>query len=259
MDNNTGKPLEDKPLDRFLNVMDAVASAGQPITMTDVAVICGLPVPTVHRLVAQLEERRLLKRFPGSKKLVVGLSLVQLGSAAVHSALRADQPHQILAALASAIGEHCQIGQRVDHDVVYVDAASSSRSQGLRFEPGRRSPMHCSSIGKLFLAEMSDSQFEQWLKHAKLNRETSATITSPKQLRVCIEQVRDEQWATSNEEVVTGVVGCAVPIHDQQGRLIAGLGIAAPSARVTFSQLMQFKSPMQQASIEIAQALISAA
>lgn len=257
-ENNQGKPMDDKPLDRLLSVMEVVARAAHPISMTDIATACDLPVPTVHRLVAQLEERRLLKRLPGSKKLLVGFALVQLGTAAVHSALRTDLPHQILVALSARIGEHCQIGQRIDNEVVYLDAASSIRSQGLRFEQGKRSPMHCSSIGKLFLADMSVEQLDWWLSHVELTRETANTITAPKQLLQAIERVRAEQWATSNEEVIAGVVGCAVPIRDEQGRLIAGLGIAVPSARVPYEGLGQFREVMEQAAREIAAALYEA-
>jgi IclR family acetate operon transcriptional repressor len=49
-----------------------------------------------------------------------------------------------------------------------------------------------------------------------------------------------------------------VPIRDQQGRLIAGLGMAAPSARVTFDDLVGFKGSMLQAASEIEQELINA-
>lgn len=248
----------DQPLDRLLHVLDVVAHADRPITMTDVAAACGLPVPTVHRLVAQLEERRLLKRVPGSKKLAVGVALVNLGMAAVSAAMRADQSHQILVALSTRIGEHCQIGHRVEDEVVYLDAVGAARSQGLYFEHGRRSPLYCTSIGKLFLSEMPPDQFEWWLEHAVLKPLAPNTIVSRDTLREVVQTVRKEQWAASKEEVIAGVVGCAVPIRDAQGKLIAGLGISVPSARLSFDELPGFRQPMQAAAAEIAAAVASA-
>jgi len=248
----------DQPLDRLLHVLDVVAHADRPITMTDVAAACGLPVPTVHRLVAQLEERRMLKRVLGSKKLAVGAALVNLGMAAVSAAMRGDQSHQILVALANRIGEHCQIGQRVDNEVFYADAAWATRSQGLYFEHGHRSPLYCTSIGKLFLSEMPPDQFEWWLGHAVLEPLAPNTIVSPDALRKVVNKVRKEQWAASDEEVIAGVVGCAVPIRDAQGKLIAGLGISVPSARVAFDGLAEFRQPMEAAAAEIAAAIAAA-
>ena len=245
----------DQPLDRLLHVLKVVAQADRPISMTDVAAACGLPVPTAHRLVAQLEERQLLKRVLGSKKLAVGAELVNLGAAAVQAALRADPAHQILTALSSRIGEHCQIGQRADNEVVYVDAVYATRSQGLHFSQGRRSPLYCTSIGKLFLADLPPEQFEWWLTHATLKPVAPNTIVSADALRGVVDAVRKEQWAVSNEEVEAGVVGCAVPIRDAQGRLIAGLGISAPSARVSFDALEAFREPMLAAAAEISATL----
>jgi DNA-binding IclR family transcriptional regulator len=70
-----------------------------------------------------------------------------------------------------------------------------------------------------------------------------------------VRKVKKEGWAMSNEEIAAGVVGCAVPIRDFDGRLVAGLGLSIPSARVAFDQLSQFRAAMQSAAAEIAAAL----
>jgi len=199
----------------------------------------------------------MLARALGSKRVVVGPALIKLGIASVEAALRADRPHQVLVALANRLGEHCQIGRRVDNDIVYVDSAKAPRSEGLYLEQGRRSPLHCSSIGKLFLAEMSDSDMDWWLSRTPLDRLTPATIAEPGALRATVKRVRKEGWVTSNQELMVGVVGCAVPIRDSRGRLLAGLGISAPSARVSFDQLHEFRSLMESSAADVAAALSS--
>ncbi len=242
----------DQPLDRALAVLSAVADAARSISVTEIAAECGLPVPTVHRLVSQLERRGLLSRALGSRKLVVGRELVQLGAASIEGALRTDRPHQILTALANRLGEHCQIGRRFDDDVVYIDSATVHRADGLYFQQGGRAPMHCTSTGKLFLAEMSDADLDFWLAHAHLKRMTPSTIVSAQALRTAVKMVRQEACATSIGELVVGVVGCAVPIRAASGRLIAGLGVSAPGARMPAEQLKKFKPLMQAAAAEIA-------
>jgi DNA-binding IclR family transcriptional regulator len=245
----------DQPLDRLLCVLRVVANAARPMTMTQVATECALPLPTVHRLLAQLMERGLLKYLPGSKKLTVGFALVSLGAAAVDAAMRADPIHDVLVSLSARIGEHCQIGHRVDNDVVYLDAVHAARSQGLHFEHGRHSPLYCTSIGKLFLADMPREAFERWLTQVELKAVAPNTIVSADRLRRVIDGVRKQQWASSNEEMAAGVVGCAVPIRDANGQLVAGLGVSAPSARLPFGQIDQFREPMRAAAAEISSRL----
>ena len=209
----------DQPLDRALAVLTALADAARP-----------------------------------ASKLIVGAALVQLGVAAAQAALRSDRVHQILVALATELGEPCQIGVRVENEVVYVDTARAARSAGLHFDQGRHAPLQCTSIGKLFLAEMPDADFEWWLGNVELVRFTPATIVSRAKLRSVVNEVRRSGWATSNEEFVPGVVGCAVPIRLAGSRLLAGLGLAVPSARTPFAKLKGFVPVLKAAAREIAAA-----
>ena len=48
------------------------------------------------------------------------------------------------------------------------------------------------------------------------------------------------------------------PVRDAQGKLIAGLGISVPSARVAYDALAGFRQPMEAAAAEIAAAIAAA-
>ena len=180
---------------------------------------------------------------------------MNLGIASLEAALRTDRPHQVLVMLANRVGEHCQIGRCIDDAIVYVDSAKALRSDGLYFEQGRRAPMHCTSTGKLFLAEMNDADLDWWLAHADLPKLGPATLTTPSALKTAIRRIRRDGWATSSEELGAGVVGCAVPVRTASGKLIAGLGLSAPSARQAPEQLIGFRGLMQKAAAEIAAAV----
>ena len=242
----------DQPLDRAIALLTALATAARPTSVTELATMCALPVPTVHRLATQLEQRGLVKRALGSKKLVVGPGLVRLGAAAADAAMRADRPHQILVALAHQLGEACQIGVRFDNEVVYIDSVRTTRATGLHFEQGRHAPLHCTSIGKLYLADMPDDAFESWLAKASLARLAPRTIVSKARLRAIIREIRRDGWAASDEEFVPGVVGCAVPVRLGNGALLAGLGVSVPSARMAFTKVKGFVQPLLAAAREIA-------
>jgi DNA-binding IclR family transcriptional regulator len=238
----------DQPLDRALAILTIVAKAARPISVTDVAAACGLAGPTAHRLVLQLEKRGLLKRALGSKKVLGGEALLNLGLSALNAAVRSDRPHQVLLSVAAELGEHVQLGTRMDNDVLYLDTARAPRSgAGLQFEQGRRAPLYCTSIGKIFLAELSDDEFAWWLAHTPLQAATPQTITKSASLRSAVAKVRSTGWATSKDEFAVGVIGCAVPIRAADGRLVAGLGISVPDARVKFKELERFRRPLERA------------
>jgi IclR family transcriptional regulator, acetate operon repressor len=245
---------KDQPLDRAIAVLTALITAARPASVTELAAACDLPVPTVHRLAAQLEARGLVKRSLGSRKLLIGASLVRLGVAAAQAAMRSDRAHQILVALTNGLGEPCQIGVRVENEVVYIDSARTTRSAGLHFEQGRHAPLQCTSIGKLFLAEMTDEEFASWLAHATLSKLAPRTIVSKRRLKSVVSGIRRDGWAASDEEFVPGVVGCAVPIRLTDGSLLAGLGVSVPSARTSFEAVKAFLPSLTAAAREIAAA-----
>lgn len=248
----------DQPLDRAFAVLGAVATSERPISITELAQQCALPVPTVHRLVAQLEERTLLKRAFGTRKLLVGPGLVRLGASAVAASTRTDEVHKLLEALATELGEHCQIGMREGNEIVYADTARAARSTGLHFQQGKRTPLHCSSTGKLFLADMPPEEFEAWLSGTPREALTRHTLVGERALRAAVKAARRDDWAASNEEMAVGVVGCAVPIRLSDGRLLAGLGISVPSARTSFDKLPALRPAMERTARAIAAAIESA-
>jgi DNA-binding IclR family transcriptional regulator len=215
-------------------------------------------VPTAHRLVAQLEQRELLKRALASKKVLVGPHLVRLGAAAVEASTRSDEVHRILEGLVAELGEHCQLGMRSGNEVVYSDTVHSARSTGLHFQQGNRAPLYCCSTGKLFLADMEPAEFEAWLKSIPRHSLTRRTLVSGRALRAAVKIVREKGWAASNEEMAAGVVGCAVPVRISNGRLVAGLGISVPTARMSFGELEEFRPSMQRAARAIAKAIEAA-
>ena len=243
----------DQPLDRAVALLSVLATEARPLTVTELAARCGYPVPTVHRLVAQLERRRLVRRALGSKKVLVGPALVRLGTAVVDAAMKSDRVHQVLVALAGSLREPCHLGVRSGDEIVYVDSARTVRSSGLQFEEGRRAPIHCTSIGKLFLADLTDEDLEWWLGHAEITKVAPASITSKQKLKAVIREVRQSGWAASNEEFAPGVVGCAVPVRLGSGELLAGLGVSVPSARTSFSKLRSFVPALRAAAADIAE------
>jgi DNA-binding IclR family transcriptional regulator len=146
---------------------------------------------------------------------------------------------------------------RSENALTYIDTVRALRSSGLHFEQGGHAPLHCTSIGKLYLAELENDVLSTWLKYAPLEAYTQHTIVNAAEFRAEIRTVRQSGWAMNNEELAAGVVGCAVPVRDFEGKLLAGLGISVPSARLTIDQLHQFRPAMEMAAASIAASALS--
>jgi DNA-binding IclR family transcriptional regulator len=245
-----------QPIDRIFAVFDALIAARRPMSLTEIATAAGLPPPTAHRLVGNLEDRGLLKRALGSRKQVLlGPRLVQLGHRVLDAALTADLPRGILEQLALQIKELCQIGTVVNGEVLYLDTVRARRVSGLQLEQGHTAPLHCTSMGKLYLATLDDAALKEWIQGAALEKFTPSTRVKPSELLNHIKHVRKNGYAFSHEEYGPGVAGCAVRIPLAAPRPFYAIGMSAPVARVPVDTLPGFLPMLRVAAQRIVAAM----
>jgi DNA-binding IclR family transcriptional regulator len=244
--------VRETPFDKVLAVLEAASAARRPLTVTELSGTVRLPVPTVHRLVAQLVERGLLKRHLTSKKVMPGTRLMKLGVEAVQTSLYADKPHALLKSLVTRVGEFAQISMVVDGELICVDSASARRQSGLHLEQGNRAPLHCTSIGKLYLASMPDSELRAWLRSTRLQRMADNTITRSTELHHHCQAIRIQGWGSCNEELHPGVVGCGVRLPLRSSSGFIGLCISAPKARVNYNAIVEYVPTLRRVAQEIA-------
>jgi DNA-binding IclR family transcriptional regulator len=97
-------------------------------------------------------------------------------------------------------------------------------------EVGALLPVHATAMGKVLLAFHPYLTAE--LGNGALQRYTSCTITDPKLLAIELEQVREQGWALSLEELIEGETSCAAPIRDRQGAAVGAIAISGPTERL---------------------------
>lgn len=97
---------------------------------------------------------------------------------------------------------------------------------------GGRAPLHLTSVGKLFLAHDDPQRVRSYASRTGLAGHTRNSITDLSTLERELARVRQTEMARDNEELELGVRCMAAAIHDDQGRLVAGLSISAPADRL---------------------------
>lgn len=232
--------------------LEAIAQAERPLSVSELSALLNVPQPTAHRIVHMLESDGFLEREPGSRRYGPGARLVRLGFSVVSISARTAPRRAILEALSKEIGETCNFGIRVGNHLMYLDRVEAAWPFGLRFEPGSRVPLHCTSMGKLFLSFMSPVQRQRFLKLAPLHHYTEHTITDPIQLEEEFERIRALNYSTDDQEFLAGVVCVAVPVRTPNGGVAAGLAISAPLARMSMKRAVQYVPHLRAAAEQLA-------
>jgi DNA-binding IclR family transcriptional regulator len=219
---------------RTFAILDLVAHSTAAVEVASVIETLALPKATAYRLVDGLISSGYLAREPMRKRLTVGSRLTDLAFSAMRASMRDGSRHALLRRLANQIDETCNIGVMLHGEIVYLDRVESEHwPLRLHFGPGSRVPLHCSAIGKLFLALMPASRRQRLLQSMDLRGFTATTITERPRLEAELRQIRKEQVSFDREEYLVGVVCMAVPVIGRNGEPLAAIAIQAPEARMS--------------------------
>jgi len=217
---------------RALTLLDTMAAGGREIGIADLSKRVRLHVSTVHRLLATLISRGYVRQNPETGKYALGLRGFVLGQAYLEQMdlRRVVQP--ALQRLAQSTGETANLVIMDRGEAVYLDKAESAQSVRFSSRIGHRAPLHCTAVGKVLLAWLPEDR-EEVLGGLTLTPLTRNTITEKDALRRELQRVAAQGYAVDREECEEGVSCFAVPLRDHSGRVVAALGISAPTARLT--------------------------
>ena len=115
--------------------------------------------------------------------------------------------------------------------VVYVDQITGTRAIVSVSWVGRRTPLHCTSNGKVLLAFSTEAERERLLR-APLTKLTPRTITDVRKLRAQLEEIRVRGYAQTMEELEEGLNAVAAPVRGMSGELVAALSVSGPAFRM---------------------------
>jgi len=239
---------------RSFSILEHVARSRNPVDVLDIIGSLKLPKATAYRLVDWFVTQGYLSREPSRKRLIVGPKLTNLAFGALSSSMRNDTPHVVLQRLVHTLHETCNIGTLLNGEVVYLDRVEAEHwPLRLHYTSGSRVPLHCSAIGKLFLALAPAPRRRRLLQSLELRPYTARTITDAARLETELRQIRREQVSFDREEYLVGVVCAAVPVVGGNGEMLAALAIQAPEARMNVQAARSHLPALRSAAGELAE------
>ena len=150
---------------RAISALEEISDAGE-VGVTELGRRLGVHKATASRLVATLADRGLVERDPATEKYRLGFGLIRLAGAAMASLDIVRTAHPVLEELAERTRETVNLGVLAGDGVVYIDQVAGTRSIVAVSWVGRRTPLHCTSNGKVLLAHMEPpARAEHLVRH----------------------------------------------------------------------------------------------
>ncbi|MBN8505206.1 MAG: IclR family transcriptional regulator [Burkholderiales bacterium] len=219
-------------LERAYALLDELAAHPDPVPLKELAKATGLHPSTAHRILNDLTIGRFVDRpEPGAYRL--GMRLLELGNLVKARLDVRDTALPLMRELHRLTHQPINLSVRQGDEIVYIERSYSERSgmQVVR-AVGGRAPLHLTSVGKLFLAADDPARVRAYALRTGLAGHTRNSITELPRLERELAQIRVRGVSRDEEELELGVRCMAAGIHDDHGKLVAGLSISAPADRL---------------------------
>lgn len=220
-----------RSLERGLSVIRVLNVPAPGLTVTDVAREADLTRAAARRFLLTLVDLGYVRCE--DRRFSLTPSVLELGYSFLSSLTLPEiaQPH--LRDLVQRVHESSSVSVLDGTDIVYVAREPTHRIMTVAIAVGTRFPAYATSMGRVLLAGLDETELDAFFARAELTRLTAGTVTSENALRGVIEAVREAGWALVDQELEDGLRAVAVPIRNSRSKVAAAINLSTQASRRT--------------------------
>lgn len=238
-----------EPARAIVNAFDTVsyvAGSKEGVGVRELAQVLRLTRGTAHRVLLSLEHCGVLRRDDKNMRYRLGPRLIEIAAAHRQSLNLGNLALPHMQRLVEQTNETVFLGVLEGSDIVVIDRVDSPEPLRMSAELGVREPLDRTSLGKVILAQLSRSRFEQIPFHADVDVEA---------LWSELEIARRRGWALDNEDFHDGVRCIGAAIFHEDGAVAGAISVSGPIVRVTDDRLETLGGTVKAAAAAISREL----
>ena len=220
-----------KSLGLALRVLGSFSEQGER-GVTELAQEFGVSKATIYRVLVTLERHRYVVQNPATDRYRLGPRLGLIAQSAGPRLDLATEAQPYIEQLRERTKEVVHLDVLDRNEAVVIAKLDGLQPVQVMSRVGDRGPAHCISTGKAILA-YADPQALGLVVAGGLTRYTERTHATASSLSRELARIREAGFAVNWGEWRTEARGIAAPVADSTLRVVAALGICAPSTRLT--------------------------
>jgi len=243
-------------LERGLRVLGLLAEEGSELSLKSIAQALDIPVPSLWRILGVLKENGYVLFDPDKKTYRLGFKFLYLGNIVLNRMGFRSQARGYLKRLVELTGETAELSARVKDQLILVDQVEGPDAVRLFSRIGSAYPyFHATAPGKVYLAHIERDKLQSVMARMCLPKITEHTITRLDMLEMELRSALANGFASDTEEMRAGICRVASPVYDKTGKVVACLGIAAPSFRIQKGDYHEIGSIIKELSNQLSEEL----
>ena len=242
-------------LQRGLGILEIIAKKQFGVTTAEVSREIGLHTSTTFHLLRTLTSLGYLAQDEITKQYHVGSKIFHLAASVSNEVQLLKMAQPFLVDMAKQTGETSHLAIFERGEVIVVGKIDGGSPVGVTDRVGYPRPAHCTAIGKVLLASLSEAELKAFLNTIELRPMTPRTITAIPNLEQELERVGAQGYAVDDEEFAQGLRCLAAPVRNYTGNVVAAIGISGPVWRVSLERIAQLTEFVKAAGHRMSQQL----
>lgn len=232
-----------RAVERVCAILDLIQRQPTGLAVAEVAEVAELPRSSAFRYLATLEAQSYVERDPADGTYRIGPAF--LPSRPHRLELLVERARPVMEELRDRYRETINLAVLDDNRAVYLEIVESPRTMRLAARPGDRDPLHCTAVGKVIAAMISEGELIAILEREGMPARTHRTITDLPSLLKETAAVTRRGYALDDRENEVDGRCVAVPIEGMG--VPAALSLSAPSARFPMSDVSAVAASLAEA------------
>ena len=214
-------------LERGLSIIETFDEAHPRLSALQAAQRCGLTRTAARRYLLTLTHLGYMAT--DGKLFWLTPRVMRLGQSYLESARLPRIVQPFLQRLTASTQETSYLSVLDGDEIVYVARNGPVRHMNTGFVLGARVPAQVTAAGMLLMALQGPAAIDAWLDaRTALQTFNQHTITDVPAMRAQLQQIRQQDWALSEQQLDLDYRGVAVPLRDRMGETVGALSIIMP-------------------------------
>lgn len=231
-----------KSVSRALDIIAMVSLKKGGLGVTEIANQMDINKSSVYRILSTLVQYGYIEQDIETGRYKLGYAFLTISSKLLESIDLRTEAKPYLQLLENETNEVIHLVVFDQGEVVYIEKLEGNELLRMHSRVGKRAPMHCTSVGKAILANLSKAEAIDILERKGMPRHTDDTITDLDQFLKELDAVREQGYALDLEENEHGITCIAAPIFDHSGNVYASVSISGTTERMTKERLNILKT-----------------
>jgi len=213
-----------KLLNKIFNIIEFLKSNSE-MSLKELSESLDINKSTTYRILTQLAKYGYIEKNNETKKYKLGIKFVEIANHIIQDFKLIEIAAPYIDKINSITKETIHLAQMVGDEVVYVDKRESLNPIRLHSQIGKKTPWHCTGVGKVILAFQPKDFQEMILNSITFEKFTEHTIIDKEQFISELESIKRQGYALDREEHQENVGCIAAPILDSTNKVFASISV----------------------------------